>query len=307
MYYNKEYLKSWLKITRFQFYPMTWLAYTVGSLSSYKIIDDFNLIIYIFGYIALFLIEFATVISNEYYDYETDRINKNYSQFTGGSRMLVDGKITFKQAKRVILVSLALVFIISTILTLTYNIYTIFIMLIGMFLGLTYTVPPFKLSYRGLGELDVGVTHSFYILLVGFLLQSPKLDITIPILISIPLFFAIFGAIILGGFPDNEADKKTGKKTITVILGQRKASIISIISISLSIISGGFILFSSIVGFGGMIYLVVIIHGLILLYLLVTRVIGNVIENRVDKILQTSLSYIMWFTIIPLLYLLNIF
>src|SRR5690606_14469820 len=117
-------------------------AYTVGSLSSYKIIDEFNLIIYIFGYIALFLIEFATVISNEYYDYETDRINKNYSQFTGGSRMLVDGKITFKQAKRVILVSLALVFIISTILTLTYNIYTIFIMLVGIFLGLAYTVPP---------------------------------------------------------------------------------------------------------------------------------------------------------------------
>jgi len=180
-------------------------------------------------------------------------------------------------------------------------------MLVGIFLGLAYTVPPFKLSYRGLGELDVGVTHSFYILLAGFLLQSPKLDITIPILLSVPLFFAIFGAIILGGFPDYEADKKTGKKTITVILGQRKASIISIISISLSIISGGFILFSSIVGFGGMIYLVVIIHGLILLYLLVTRVIGNVIENRVDKILQTSLSYIMWFTIIPLLYLLNIF
>ncbi len=304
---KKDKLVSWLKITRFQFYPMTWLAYTVGALCSFKILNNFDLTIYILGYMALFLIEFATVISNEYYDYETDKINKNYSQFTGGSRMIVNEKITFKQVKNAILISLTLVCSLVIILTLKYNIYAFFILSIGVILGLAYTVPPLKLSYRGLGEIDVGITHSFYIVLAGFLLQSPKINIILPWLVSIPLFFAVFGAIILAGFPDYEADRKIGKKTLTVILGQRKASLISILSISVSIISSIFILYSGIFGFSSVIFLIVIIHGFLLLYLLFTQIMKNVIENRIDKLLQMSLSYILWFTIIPLLYLLNVF
>lgn len=304
---EKDKLASWLKITRFQFYPMTWLAYTVGALCSFKILNNFDLTIYALGYMALFLIEFATVISNEYYDYETDKINKNYSQFTGGSRMIVNEKITLKQAKNAILISLILVCSLVIILTLKYNIYAFFILSIGILLGLAYTVPPLKLSYRGLGEIDVGITHSFYIVLAGFLLQSPKLNIILPWLVSIPLFFAVFGAIILAGFPDYEADKKVGKKTLTVILGQRKASLTSILSISVSIISSIFILYSGVFGFSSMIFLIVIIHGFLLLYLLFTEIMKNVIEKRIDKLLQMSLSYILWFTIIPLLYLLNVF
>ena len=304
---EKDKLASWLKITRFQFYPMTWLAYTVGALCSFKILNNFDLTIYALGYMALFLIEFATVISNDYYDYETDKINKNYSQFTGGSRMIVNEKITFNQAKNAILISLILVCSLVIILTLKYNIYAFFILSIGVLLGLAYTVPPLKLSHRGLGEIDVGITHSFYIVLAGFLLQSPKLNIILPWLVSIPLFFAVFGAIILAGFPDYEADKKVGKKTLTVILGQRKASLTSILSISISIISSIFILYSGIFGFSSMIFLIVIIHGFLLLYLLFTQIMKNVIENRIDKLIQMSLSYILWFTIIPLLYLLNVF
>ena len=39
-----------------------------------------------------------------------------------------------------------------------------------------YTVPPLKFVYRGLGELDVGVTHSFGVLLCGYIFQGRKLD-----------------------------------------------------------------------------------------------------------------------------------
>ena len=304
---KKVNLTSWIKITRLQFYPMTWLAYTVGALCSFKILDNFNFMAYILGYVTMFLIEFATVVSNEYYDYETDKINKNYSQFTGGSRMIVEGKITFKQARNAIVISLVLALILGIFLTFIYNRYSIYIASIGAILGLAYTVPPLKLSYRGLGEMDVGITHSFYIVLAGFLLQAPTPGILLPWLVSIPLFFAIFGAIILAGFPDYEADEKIGKRTITVVLGKRNASIVSFLSISLSIISSILIAYFGILGFASVIFLIVIIHGIALLYLLYSKVMQNLIETRIDKLLQISLSYILWFTLIPILYLLNIF
>jgi 1,4-dihydroxy-2-naphthoate octaprenyltransferase len=304
---NKENLESWSKITRFQFYPMTWLAYTVGALCSYKILHNFNFIAYILGYLTMFLIEFATVVSNEYYDYETDRINKNYSQFTGGSRMIVEGKITFKQAKNATIISLVLVLILGFLLTFIYSRYSIYIVLIGALLGLAYTVPPLKLSYKGLGEMDVGLTHSFYILLAGFLLQAPILNIILPSLLSLPLFFAVFGAIILAGFPDYEADKKIGKRTVAVVLGKRNASMVSFLSILLSIMASIFILYFAMLGFVGIIFLIAIIHGLAVLYFLYTKLVQNKLETRIDKLLQISLSYIIWFTLIPILYLLNIF
>jgi 1,4-dihydroxy-2-naphthoate octaprenyltransferase len=179
--------------------------------------------------------------------------------------------------------------------------------LIGALLGLAYTVPPLKLSYKGLGEMDVGLTHSFYILLAGFLLQAPILNIILPSLLSLPLFFAVFGAIILAGFPDYEADKKIGKRTVAVVLGKRNASMVSFLSILLSIMASIFILYFAMLGFVGIIFLIAIIHGLAVLYFLYTKLVQNKLETRIDKLLQISLSYIIWFTLIPILYLLNIF
>ncbi|KYC50136.1 MAG: 1,4-dihydroxy-2-naphthoate octaprenyltransferase [Candidatus Methanofastidiosum methylothiophilum] len=305
-YVNKDKIISWAKIIRFQFYPMTFLAYTVGALSSLKIIGKFDLTVYILGYLSMFLIEFATVISNEYYDYETDRINKNYSQFTGGSRMLVDGKITFIETKIAIAGALFIISIFGLILAYMTSFYAILILLIGLILGLSYTVPPIKLSYRGLGEIDVGITHSFYIVLAGFLLQSPAIGTTFPWLISIPLFFAVFGAIILAGFPDLDADKKVGKKTLTVLLGQKRATLLSIVSIICSILSSGFIAYSRILGYASILFLITIIQGIALIYLLNILFKANVNYSQINKQLQMALSYIMWFTLIPLLYLSNI-
>ncbi len=36
------------------------------------------------GYLVLFFIELSAILANEYYDYWTDRFNKNAGPFTGG-------------------------------------------------------------------------------------------------------------------------------------------------------------------------------------------------------------------------------
>ncbi len=89
----REHLVSWLKILRLQFYPMTWLAYTIGAFAAWQRTGEYSSHVYWLGYLWIFLIEVMTVLANEYFDFGSDRINRNAGPFNGGSRVLVDAEL----------------------------------------------------------------------------------------------------------------------------------------------------------------------------------------------------------------------
>ena len=90
-------------------------------------------------------------------------------------------------------------------------------------LALGYTVPPARLCYRGLGELDVGLTHSAGAILAGFVFQGGAWSLGLPWLLSLPLFLAVLPGITLSGVPDHDADRAVGKRTLAVRAGIRGA------------------------------------------------------------------------------------
>ena len=83
---------AWLAALRLQFYPMTWIAYTVGALAA-SVGTPLTMTPYLLGYLSLFLFEVATVFLNEWFDFDSDRRNLNSGPFTGGSRVLVNGRL----------------------------------------------------------------------------------------------------------------------------------------------------------------------------------------------------------------------
>ena len=219
-------LKTWIRAIRLQFYPMTGIAYAAGAFAASTVSNGFNHKTFWIGYLWLFLLEMSTVFSNDYYDYDTDRQNKFFSPFTGGSRVLVDNSIKPAALLRAVWLSLGASVIIAVSLMLllkAHSISTGTLMLLMYILALGYTIPPLKLSYRGWGELDVAITHSFGVILCGFHFQGGYILNAIPWFLSLPLFFAIFPSIILAGIPDYDADKAIGKKTLAVRLGPRQA------------------------------------------------------------------------------------
>jgi 1,4-dihydroxy-2-naphthoate octaprenyltransferase len=54
-------IKAWLKAARLQFYPMAWIAYTLGALSGAAHWGKFELAPYLAGYLFLFFLELLTV------------------------------------------------------------------------------------------------------------------------------------------------------------------------------------------------------------------------------------------------------
>jgi 1,4-dihydroxy-2-naphthoate polyprenyltransferase len=296
---------SWLRGVRLQFYPMTWLAYTAGALAAGPPGGVFGNPVFWLGYLCLFLLEVATVLSNELLDFRSDRSNRFFSMFTGGSRVLVEGLLSPREVQAGIAVSLA-GFVTATValLALTPGAVPAALTVLALlaFLAIGYTVPPMKLSYRGLGEIDVAVTHSLGVILCGFLFLGGRWQDPLPWLLSLPLLLAILPSITLSGIPDLEADATAGKRTLAVRLGQRNTLWLATAFTALAAAAAVLwdLLGLADGAYAGIAYLAVP-HAIWLAWLLYRRIESSVPPGRIDGLMAASLTFVLWFGIVPVL------
>lgn len=296
-------LMNWLKAIRLQFYPMSLIAYAAGAFGAQQSGYGFNPFVFWLGYSWLFLVEVSTVLSNDYFDYASDKQNRFYGPFTGGSRVIVNGLLSFRQISRGIGLALILSAVAFGLLLWGTAGSFVNIVMIGsvlFILALGYTVPPLKLSYRGLGEITVGLTHSFFVIICGYVFQGGDIYDSLPWLVSLPLFLAVLPSITISGIPDYQADKAASKRTLAVRLGKKGAAWSAIVFTALSSLT--IVMFEALdilPGiFKGMMY-GMLPHAGLLIFFLVKYIHDPDPPVRIDKLMAISLTYLMWFALIP--------
>ena len=295
---------AWLTGMRLQFYPMTWVAYSVGALAAAPAGGVFGKPLFWVGYLCLFLAEVATVLINDMMDLPSDRRNRFFSTFTGGSRVLVDGLLSPREVGAGIGVAL-LGFAGASmwLLSLTPSATPAVLSVLGVMtvLAMGYTAPPLKLCYRGLGELDVALTHSLGVVLCGYVFMGGAWRDAQPWLLSVPLLLAILPSIILSGIPDMEADAATGKTTLAVRFGQRGALLLALVFTLLAAAAALLWQLMNLTGgaYAGIAY-AVIPHGAWLAWLLRRRIASGQAPGRVDGLMAAALTFLLWFGLIPL-------
>lgn len=297
---------SWLKISRLHFYPLPLIMYSLGAAAASSMYQKFNLRIYVLGYVFIFLVELCSVLTNEYFDFKTDAQNKNPGPFNGGSRVLVKGRLEFREVRTaIVILFLSIVgtgYVLIKISSDAPPLLMILILSIGLFLGLGYTLPPLKFSYRGIGEVVVAVTFSPYLILCGYTFQNGVWRDAFPWLISLPLFFAILSAITLSGVPDFQADLAAQKRTLAVIFGQRKAIILSLINISIAALAWiGLFSFKILKGWSIVSIFFVLVHASFLLAILLKLIRSDHFDRKINAVMTIALSYMLWFSLIPFL------
>nr|WP_275298113.1 NAD(P)H-dependent oxidoreductase [Halomonas campisalis] len=295
---------AWLRALRLQFYPMTWVAYAMGGLAASPGGGVFASPVFWLGYLCLFLLEVATVLVNELVDLRTDRLNRYYSTFTGGSRVLVEGRLSRREVRAGIVIALLGVAASAVgLLIMAPAAPATVIAVLGMLalLAIGYTAPPLMLSYRGLGELDVAVTHSIGVLLCGYVFLGGAWHDPLPWLLSLPLLLAILPSITLSGIPDRQADASAGKRTLAVRLGHRGALRVALVA---TLLAAGCALVWSLSGLAAGAYagigLAVVPHGAWLAWWLVRQLRLSHPPERIDGLMAASLGYVLWFGLIPL-------
>jgi 1,4-dihydroxy-2-naphthoate octaprenyltransferase len=283
---------------------MAWVAYTIGAWAARHRVGTFSPRIYWLGYICLFLTEALTVISNEWFDQGTDRLNQNAGPFNGGSRVLVERNLDPDSVRRAmlglaLLLGLGLTALAVALPTLAGPGFWCLIVL--CLLALSYTIPPLNFIYRGLGELDVAFTHSIGVILCGYLLQSGNWRNPFPWLIGLPLFFATLAAITLSALPDHEADAAVSKRTWAVLLGRRGAAWAAIGFTAAAAISGVAWRWRGLYGgLSGLAVWLAVAHGLLLARAILRYLGQGAPCSRINGIMALALSYILWFGLIPL-------
>jgi len=298
---------TWLAALRLQFYPMTWIAYTVGALAA-AAGAPLAMTPYLLGYLALFLLEAATVFLNEWFDFDSDRLNRHGGPFTGGSRVLVDGRLDRAAMRKGIGVSLlgaagALTLLVALAPPAsTGSIVAIYSLLAMLALG--YTVPPLKLSHRGFGEVDVALTHSAGVIVAGYVAQGSPWSDSVPWLLALPLGLAVLPSILLAGCPDRVADQAVGKRTLVVMLGPRPAIRLAMAACLAApavaaLLSLTRMEMSALLGWsaaGGA------LHATWLWRRLHRLTNGN-LPDRIDGPIVLALTFILWFCVPPLVVL----
>jgi 1,4-dihydroxy-2-naphthoate polyprenyltransferase len=295
-------LAAWLASFRLQFHPMAWAAYAIGAAGAWHATGDFSWLAFWLGLACLFSLEVATVLTNDEFDFESDVRNRHYGPFTGGSRVLVDGSISF--ASMQVAVLLALGSFLATALALATVVSpfpSLFILAALGVLAIGYTVPPLKLCWRGLGEIDVGVTHSLGVILCGYAFQGGTWTNAWPWLVAIPLFFAILPAITLSGIPDYSADRAVGKGTIAVRLGPRAAVRVAQAATGVAALMAVALL-PGLIGPDALaaVVLLIVPYAIAQVVVLERYLRRRCEPRRIDGLMAMALTFILWFVAIPL-------
>jgi 1,4-dihydroxy-2-naphthoate polyprenyltransferase len=292
----------WLKAVRPQFYPMSALAYTLGAL---LVVGPLDLLAFLLGLVAMVGLKVATVLTNDIHDFESDARNRFYSPFNGGGRSLQEGGLSVGElwrAARVALGASALATLV--LLFVAPSPVAVFLVLAVLaILALGYTAPPLKLSHRGLGELDVAVTHGPGVLILGHVVQGGDVFSGQAWLLALVIAVAVLPAILLAGIPDRTADREAGKTTLVVTLGTARSTQLAIGFLVLSAL-GALVLAASPVPVGPALALIALPHAAVLAWLLSRYHGEGAPERRIDLLLGLALLYIAWFVVVPFLQML---
>ncbi len=176
------------------------------------------------------------VFANDVADEAGDRVNETHNAFSGGSRVLPEGKISRRAlATAAAACALGMVALSVGLATAGHRPAMLAGCALALLLLWAYSYAPLRLSYRGHGELTQGVGVGLVLPAIGWYLQTGELD-SLPWLALLPGVLLGVASNISTALPDHPADEAVGKATWPVRFGQARARKHSLQLIALAVL-----------------------------------------------------------------------
>jgi 1,4-dihydroxy-2-naphthoate polyprenyltransferase len=227
----------WFRAIRIKFLLASVIAVSNGIAISYWKTGDIDLGYALLTYFGIMCLHISVDLLNDYSDFKTGiDTNTKRTRYSGGTGVIPENLINSR-----LIYCAGIIFLILGGLTGLYfvTIKGILILILLTFAIISIYFYSTNIVNAGLGELFVAIKGSM-IVLGSYYIQSDQIDLTS---IYVGIIIGLLSAVVLlvTSFPDYEADKKSGRRTLVIVMGKENSIklFITIVTITYAMIIGG--------------------------------------------------------------------
>lgn len=169
--------------------------------------------------IASMLIQAATNMFNEYYDYKRGLDNEN-SVGIGGT--IVRHGVAPKTIMLIALAFYAVAMLLGVYICAMSSWWLVAVGLVCMLIGYLYTGGPYPIAYSPFGEIVSGAVMGMGIVLIAFFIQTGEVTLE-AVLISVPSMILVGAIMLSNNIRDIVGDTEGGRKTMAILVGRHNA------------------------------------------------------------------------------------
>ena len=211
-----------LRTTRLPFLSATIVPVVLGIAIAARH-GAFDLLTAVLTVVGASFVQLGLNVANDVFDTAqgADDANLTPTKFSGGSRVIQYGLVSFRQ-----MAGLATIFYVAAgligllLLVLRGSPALLVIGVVGFIVSIGYTAPPLKFVYRGLGEIAVAVGFGPLMLLGAYVVQTRGALSWEPFVASLPIALLVALILYVNEIPDRRGDARAGKRTLPVRLSQ---------------------------------------------------------------------------------------
>ena len=215
-------IKRWLMVIRAPFLPLSVVLGFLGACMAWYD-GSFHLVHAILAAMGLVLAHISVDVFNEYFDYRSGvDLKTQRTPFSGGSGALPQGLVTPKQTFWLGLGSLLVIIPLGVYFSIVSGWYLLPLLVAAAVMIVLYT--PIILK-TGWPEWAPGLGLGFLPVLGVYFVQTGVY--TVPAIVaSVPSGILVHNLLLLNEFPDVEADATGKRRTLPILIGRAKASVV---------------------------------------------------------------------------------
>lgn len=210
--------RVWWQLTRPHTLTASFVPVFLGTMIAISH-TSINWLLFLAMLTASMLIQAATNMFNEYYDFARGLDNEK-SVGIGGA--IVRNGV----APKTVLQLAFILYGISILLGIYICIETTWLLAVvgavAMAIGYLYTGGPYPIAYTPFGELFSGLFMGMLIVLIAFYIQTGQITLE-AILLSIPSMLLVAAIMLSNNIRDLVGDKESGRRTMAILIGRKNA------------------------------------------------------------------------------------
>ncbi len=212
---------AFIRLGRFLFLVGGFVMYGLGVAIAWYSGARLNWPVLAWGQLIVTATQLMVHYSNDYFDFAVDQANETPTRWSGGSRVLTEGRLASHVARNAAIALGAAAFVATLMLGIVMHPGPLAVpmLLLALFLCWSYSAPPLRLHSQGLGELTSALAVTTLTPLIGFYLQTGYLSL-LPALAILPLCSLQFNMLVSVEIPDADSDAASGKYNLVARYGR---------------------------------------------------------------------------------------